>query len=131
MISTQRSPLPFSLLHRTYMVMRERGEGDICVVEELKRNLRPLWKMELWWLSFGIRRDKRLRTRNVKVTNKVNINVLAVGSDHFRGTMRECLNFTIITVFKDEWKNWGVTSTLKIKLNWKRMRPFKFSRLYY
>jgi hypothetical protein len=44
MISTHGSPLPSSLLHRTYMVMRERerGEGDICVVEELKRNLRPL-----------------------------------------------------------------------------------------
>jgi hypothetical protein len=112
MISTHGSPLPSSLLHRTYGNERERerrGRGRererervIWVVVELKRNLRPLRKTELWWLSLGIRRDNRMRTRNVKVTNKVNINILVVGSDHFRGTMRECLNFTIITIFKDE-----------------------------
>jgi hypothetical protein len=54
----------------------------------------------LKWLDLGIRRDKRMRMRmrNVNITNKVKINVVVVGSDGFRNTMRECLNFTIIQV---------------------------------
>ena len=53
-------------------------------------------------MGLGIRRDKRIRKRmrNMKVTNKVKINVLEVGSDGFRGPTRECFNFPI-TVFKD------------------------------
>ena len=58
--------------------------------------------MELRCLGLGIRRDKRIRKmmRNVKVTNKVKINVLEVGRDGFRGPTRECFNFPMI-VFKD------------------------------
>jgi hypothetical protein len=59
--------------------------------------------MELKLLGIGIRRDNRMRKimRNVKVTNKVKINVSDDGNNNFRGPTRERLNFTI-TIFNTE-----------------------------
>jgi hypothetical protein len=59
--------------------------------------------MELKLLGIGIRRDNRMRKimRNVKVTNKVKINVSDDGNNSFRGPTRERLNFTI-TIFNTE-----------------------------
>jgi hypothetical protein len=60
--------------------------------------------MELRLLGIGIRKDNRMRKiiRNVKVTNKVKINVSDDGNNGFRGPTRERLNFTI-TIFNVEW----------------------------